>query len=86
MPISKNKPPVTVTAPVPAHMRELLGACGWKMIHKSNVPRLASPLAHRARSDREAIRVRGYKLASQELPHPTSPHGERERAEFAARQ
>ena len=30
VPISKNKPPVTVTAPVPAHMRELLGACGWK--------------------------------------------------------
>lgn len=29
VPISKNKPPVTVTAPVPAHMRELLGACGW---------------------------------------------------------
>jgi tRNA pseudouridine32 synthase / 23S rRNA pseudouridine746 synthase len=30
VPISKNRPPVTVTAPVPAHMRELLGACGWK--------------------------------------------------------
>ena len=30
VPISKNKPPVTVTAPVPEHMRELLGACGWK--------------------------------------------------------
>ena len=29
VPISKNKPPVTVTAPVPAHMRELLTACGW---------------------------------------------------------
>jgi tRNA pseudouridine32 synthase / 23S rRNA pseudouridine746 synthase len=29
VPISKNKPPVTVTAPVPPHMRELLGACGW---------------------------------------------------------
>ena len=29
VPISKNKPPVTVTAPVPAHMRELLSACGW---------------------------------------------------------
>ena len=29
VPISKNKPPVKVTAPVPAHMRELLSACGW---------------------------------------------------------
>jgi tRNA pseudouridine32 synthase / 23S rRNA pseudouridine746 synthase len=29
VPISKNKPPVTVTAPVPEHMRELLNACGW---------------------------------------------------------
>ncbi len=29
VPISKNKPPVTVTAPVPAHMREMLSACGW---------------------------------------------------------
>ena len=30
VPISKNKPPVKVTAPVPEHMRELLTACGWK--------------------------------------------------------
>ncbi len=30
VPISKNKPAVTVTAPVPKHMRELLSACGWK--------------------------------------------------------
>ena len=29
VPISKNKPPVSVVAPVPAHMRELLGKCGW---------------------------------------------------------
>ena len=29
VPISKNKPPVTVSAPVPDHMRELLTACGW---------------------------------------------------------
>jgi tRNA pseudouridine32 synthase/23S rRNA pseudouridine746 synthase len=29
VPISKNKPPVKVTAPVPEHMRELLAACGW---------------------------------------------------------
>ena len=30
VPISKNKPPVVTTAPAPAHMRELLSACGWK--------------------------------------------------------
>jgi tRNA pseudouridine32 synthase/23S rRNA pseudouridine746 synthase len=30
VPISKNKPPVAVTAPVPEHMRERLMACGWK--------------------------------------------------------
>jgi tRNA pseudouridine32 synthase/23S rRNA pseudouridine746 synthase len=30
VPISKNKPPVTVTAPVPEHMREKLATCGWK--------------------------------------------------------
>jgi tRNA pseudouridine32 synthase/23S rRNA pseudouridine746 synthase len=29
VPISKHKPPVKVTAPVPEHMRELLVACGW---------------------------------------------------------
>jgi len=30
VPISKNKPPVKVTAPVPPHMRDRLGDCGWK--------------------------------------------------------
>ncbi len=29
VPISKNKPPVAVTAPVPAHMQEMLARCGW---------------------------------------------------------
>ena len=29
VPISKNKPAVTVEAPVPEHMKELLKACGW---------------------------------------------------------
>ncbi len=29
IPLSKNKPPVRVTAPVPPHMRERLGLCGW---------------------------------------------------------
>jgi tRNA pseudouridine32 synthase/23S rRNA pseudouridine746 synthase len=29
VPISRNKAPVRVVAPVPAHMRERLAACGW---------------------------------------------------------
>ena len=29
IPLSKNKPPIVVTAPVPAHLRERLQACGW---------------------------------------------------------
>jgi tRNA pseudouridine32 synthase/23S rRNA pseudouridine746 synthase len=29
VPISKNKPPVNVIAPVPEHMREALSRCGW---------------------------------------------------------
>jgi tRNA pseudouridine32 synthase/23S rRNA pseudouridine746 synthase len=29
VPLSKNREPVRVTAPVPAHMRERLQACGW---------------------------------------------------------
>jgi tRNA pseudouridine32 synthase/23S rRNA pseudouridine746 synthase len=29
VPLSKNKPPVRVVAPVPKHMRERLAACGW---------------------------------------------------------
>jgi len=29
VPISKNKPPVRVVAPVPGHMRERLALCGW---------------------------------------------------------
>jgi len=30
VPISKNKPAIKVTAPVPEHMRERLAACGWQ--------------------------------------------------------
>jgi len=29
VPISKNRPPIRVVAPVPAHMRERLALCGW---------------------------------------------------------
>ena len=29
VPISKNKKPVRVTAPVPSHMRDWIAACGW---------------------------------------------------------
>ena len=42
-------------------------------------------LSHGERSDREAIRVRGYKPSSPSPPHPNSlPNGEREPAELAA--
>jgi tRNA pseudouridine32 synthase/23S rRNA pseudouridine746 synthase len=30
VPISRNKPPVQVTAPVPTHMQALLENCGWR--------------------------------------------------------
>jgi tRNA pseudouridine32 synthase/23S rRNA pseudouridine746 synthase len=30
VPISKNKPPVQVKAPVPSHMQALLESCGWR--------------------------------------------------------
>ena len=30
VPLYKNRPPITVTAPVPPHMRERLKACGWQ--------------------------------------------------------
>jgi tRNA pseudouridine32 synthase/23S rRNA pseudouridine746 synthase len=30
VPISKNKPPVKIAAPVPEHMQEMLRKCGWK--------------------------------------------------------
>jgi tRNA pseudouridine32 synthase / 23S rRNA pseudouridine746 synthase len=30
VPLSKNRDPVAVTAPVPEHMRERLRACGWR--------------------------------------------------------
>ena len=30
VPLSKNKPPVRATAPVPEHMRDRLLACGWR--------------------------------------------------------
>ena len=29
IPLYKNRPPITVTAPVPPHMKERLKACGW---------------------------------------------------------
>ena len=29
IPLSKNKPPVVVTAPIPEHLRERLKVCGW---------------------------------------------------------
>jgi tRNA pseudouridine32 synthase/23S rRNA pseudouridine746 synthase len=38
VPISKNKPAVTVAAPVPPHMREVLILCGWE-----DDPKLSRP-------------------------------------------
>jgi 23S rRNA-/tRNA-specific pseudouridylate synthase len=29
LPLSKNKPPIAVTAPPPQHMVDALTACGW---------------------------------------------------------
>jgi tRNA pseudouridine32 synthase / 23S rRNA pseudouridine746 synthase len=29
VPLYKNRAPIRVTAPVPAHMQHLLQACGW---------------------------------------------------------
>jgi len=37
VPISKNKDPVRVTAPAPAHMRERLAACGWQQSDENSV-------------------------------------------------
>jgi tRNA pseudouridine32 synthase/23S rRNA pseudouridine746 synthase len=31
IPLSKNKPPTEVEAPVPSHMQDLLTACGWTL-------------------------------------------------------
>jgi len=36
VPISKNKPPIAVTAPVPEHMREMLKMCGWDGVEISS--------------------------------------------------
>ena len=30
VPLYKNRDPIKVTAPVPAHMREMLMQCGWR--------------------------------------------------------
>ena len=30
VPLYKNRAPIQVTAPVPAHMHERLRACGWR--------------------------------------------------------
>ncbi|MGC1776435.1 MAG: RNA pseudouridine synthase [Xanthobacteraceae bacterium] len=34
VPLYKNRPPICVCAPVPAHMREMLLACGWDGVDK----------------------------------------------------
>lgn len=46
VPISKNKPPITVKAPVPEHMHELMMLCGWKAVeHPSTVLEVKQPRA-----------------------------------------
>lgn len=47
VPLSKNKLAVVVTAPVPAHMRELLKACGWDGVETA-VDAQPMPQAERA--------------------------------------
>jgi tRNA pseudouridine32 synthase/23S rRNA pseudouridine746 synthase len=50
VPISKNKPAVTVEAPVPEHMKELLRLCGWSeeiSSHSGARPQGASPESSR---------------------------------------
>ena len=48
IPISKNKPPVRVTAPVPLHMVERLKACGWTAKINSFVIAGLDPAIHLA--------------------------------------
>jgi tRNA pseudouridine32 synthase/23S rRNA pseudouridine746 synthase len=35
VPLYRNKDVITVTAPVPQHMRETLKACGWDGVEKA---------------------------------------------------
>jgi tRNA pseudouridine32 synthase/23S rRNA pseudouridine746 synthase len=45
VPLYKNREPIKVTAPVPAHMREQLTACGWRSEEQdfALAPKAASP-------------------------------------------
>jgi tRNA pseudouridine32 synthase/23S rRNA pseudouridine746 synthase len=38
VPLYKNREPIRVTAPVPAHMRERLLACGWTVEPEPAMP------------------------------------------------
>ena len=42
IPLSKNKPPVRVVAPVPPHLQERLRACGWRSNEADISPVIAS--------------------------------------------
>jgi tRNA pseudouridine32 synthase/23S rRNA pseudouridine746 synthase len=42
IPLSKNKPPVRVVAPVPPHLQERLRACGWRGEETDTYPVIAS--------------------------------------------
>ena len=45
VPLYRNKPPIKVTAPVPAHMKERLQACGWIEAMDSAGHKAARPVA-----------------------------------------
>ena len=53
VPLYKNRAPIRVTAPVPAHMRERLAACGWRkeLGNVSQCERTHSPSATTAGED-----------------------------------
>jgi tRNA pseudouridine32 synthase/23S rRNA pseudouridine746 synthase len=47
VPLYKNRDAIRITAPVPAHMRERLGACGWTASTDAAVNELVAPAASR---------------------------------------
>jgi tRNA pseudouridine32 synthase/23S rRNA pseudouridine746 synthase len=52
IPLSNNKPPIAVEAPVPPHMRDRLAACGFKDEHEESLVTPAFPGDAPARLDR----------------------------------
>jgi tRNA pseudouridine32 synthase/23S rRNA pseudouridine746 synthase len=48
VPLYKNRPPIRVVAPVPAHMRERLMQCGWQS-EDEQIPASVVPVPRAAR-------------------------------------